>query len=163
MVAYMPHVRGNFGAPEEQAWSITVGMNARGGMENVEFNEYLSNSLIPLYPGSEDVKGERVIFNLDSGTGRLVMKLLVRLRLLDFVLYPVVPNTTAVSQETDSNYSPFKTEFRIILDKNFQERMLKKKKTALNPWWGGPGDCSISAEECLPRRLLEGPVAKGLG
>ena len=32
LVAYMPNVRGKFGAPEEQAWSITVGMNARGDM-----------------------------------------------------------------------------------------------------------------------------------
>ena len=32
LVAYMPNVRGKFGAPEEQPWSITVGMNARGDM-----------------------------------------------------------------------------------------------------------------------------------
>ena len=32
LVAYMPHVRGKFGAPEDQAWNITVGMNARDGM-----------------------------------------------------------------------------------------------------------------------------------
>ena len=43
LVAYMPNVRGKFGAPEEQAWSITVGMNARGGMEDLESDKYLSN------------------------------------------------------------------------------------------------------------------------
>ena len=119
LVAYMPHVRVNFGAPEEQAWPITVGMNARGGMDDVEFNEYLSYSLIPLYPGAEYIKGKRVLFKLDSGPGRLVTKLLDRLRLLGFVLYPGVPNTTAVSQENDRNYGPFKTAFKIILDKIF--------------------------------------------
>ena len=103
LVAYMPHVRGKFGAPKEQEWTITVWMNARGGMDDVEFDDYLSNSLIPLYPGAEDVKGKRVIFKLDSGPGRLGMKLLARLRLLGFMLYPGVPNTTAVSQETDRN------------------------------------------------------------
>ena len=46
----MPHVRGKFGAPEEQARTITVGMNEKGGMDDVEFNAYLFNSLIPLYP-----------------------------------------------------------------------------------------------------------------
>ena len=107
----MPHVRGKSGTPEEQAWTITVGMNARGGMDDVEFDDYLSNSLIPLYPGAEDVNGKRVIFKLDSGPGRLGMKLLAQLCLLGFVLYPGVPNTTAVSQKTDRNYGPFKTEF----------------------------------------------------
>ena len=48
LVAYIPHVRGKFGAPEEQAWPIAVEINARGGMDNVELDEYLSNSLIPL-------------------------------------------------------------------------------------------------------------------
>ena len=98
LVAYMPHVRGKFGAPKYQAWPITVGMNARGGMDNVEFNEYLSNSLIPLYPGAEDVKGKRVLFKLDSRPGRLGMKLISRIRLIGFVFYPGVPNTTVVSQ-----------------------------------------------------------------
>ena len=53
LVAYMSHVRGKFGASKDQAWPIIVGVNSRGGMEDVEFNEYLSNSLIPLYPGDE--------------------------------------------------------------------------------------------------------------
>ena len=68
-VAYMPHVRGKFGSPEEQACPITAWMNERVGMGDVEFDEYLSDSLIPLYPGAEDVKGKRVIFKLDSGSG----------------------------------------------------------------------------------------------
>ena len=137
LVAYMPHVRGKFGAPEDQEWTITVGMNSRGGMDNVEFDEYLSNSLIPLYPGAEEVKGNRVLFKLASGPVRLGIKLLARLCLFGFVLYPGVPNTTALSQETDRNYGPFKTAFRIILDEIFQERMFKKRKTALNPWLFG--------------------------
>ena len=51
------------------------------------------------------------------------MKLLARLCIIGFLLYPGVPNTTAVSQEIDKNYGPFKTAFRIILDEIFQERM----------------------------------------
>ena len=128
LVAYMPHVREKFGAPEEQSWPITVGMNERGGMDDVEFDEYLSKSLIPLYPGAEDVKEKRMLFKLDSGPGRLGMKLLSWLRLLGFMLYPGVPNTTAVSQETNRNYNPFKTAIQIILNMFFQERMFKKIK-----------------------------------
>ena len=103
-------------------------MNAKGGMDDVEFDGYLYNSLIPLYLDAEDVKGNRVIFNLGSGPGRMVVKLLAWLCLLGFVLYPGVPNNTAVSQETHRSYGPFKTAFRIILDEIFQERMLKKRK-----------------------------------
>ena len=43
LVACIPHVHGNFGALEEQAWPITIWMNARGGMDDVDFDEYLSN------------------------------------------------------------------------------------------------------------------------
>ena len=64
-----------------------------------------------------------MLFKLDSGPGRMGMKLLSRLCLLGFVLYPGVPKITAVSQEIDRNYGPFKTAFRIILDKIDQERM----------------------------------------
>ena len=112
-----------------------------------------------------------MFFKIDSWPGQLEVKLLARLCLLGFVLYIGVPNTTAVSQETDRNYSPFKTAFRMILDRIFQERMFKKNKNGTQSvacwssciWWGGPGDWSISVEECLPGRLLEGPVPKGLG
>ena len=103
LVAYIPHVRGKFGAPEDQAWNITVGMNARGGMGDVEFDDYLSNSLIPLYPGAVDVKVKRVLFKTESAPWRLVMNLLAWLRLLGFVLYPGAPNTSTVSQETNRN------------------------------------------------------------
>ena len=128
LVAYMSHVRGKFGAPEEQASPIIIGMNAKGGMDDVEFNEYLSNSLIILYLDVEDVKVKRMILKIDSGPGRLEVNLLARLRLLGFVFYPGVPNTTAVSQDTYRNYSFFKIAFRIIHDKIFQEKMLKIRK-----------------------------------
>ena len=52
----------------------------------------------------------------DSGPGRLNTELLARMKFLGFYLYPGVPNTTAVSQETDRNYGPFKTQFRKNLD-----------------------------------------------
>ena len=38
---------------------------------------------------------------VDSGPGRLHIKLLVELRLLGWDLYPGVPNTTAVLQEPE--------------------------------------------------------------
>ena len=68
-----------------------------------------------------------MIFKPDSGLGQLGAKLITRLCLISFVLYPGVPNTTVVSQETDRNYGSFKTAFQIILNKIVQEKMLKEK------------------------------------
>ena len=103
LVDYIPNFQGKFSFPKDKAGPIIVGINSKGGMGNVEFDAYISNSLIPLYP--------------DSGPGRLRVKMLARIHLLRFVLYSGVPNTTAISQETDRNYGPFKTAFRIIIDK----------------------------------------------
>jgi hypothetical protein len=37
---------------------------------------------------------------------------LAEVRTLGFIIYPGVPNTTAVTQETDQSYGPFKTQFQ---------------------------------------------------
>ena len=57
-------------------------------MDDDEFEKYLMNSIVPLFPHAKDKKGHRVLIKVDSGPGRLSMKLLVKLRLLGFVLYP---------------------------------------------------------------------------
>ena len=45
-----------------------------------------------------------------------------------------MPNTTAVSQETDRNYGPFKTSFCQILDVVVQNRITANKSTSLTLW-----------------------------
>ncbi len=86
-------------------------MNAKGGMDNEEFQKYVRNSLLPLFPDSGDFPGKRVLIKVDGGPGRLNVELLASLWMLGFYLYPGVPNTTAVTQETDQNYGPFKNAF----------------------------------------------------
>ena len=137
LITSIPSIRGKFGNTEERLWPVTIGMNAKGGMDDEEFDQYLLNSLEPLYPDVEDVKGKRALLKVDSGPGRLAVKLLARLRLTGWVLYPGVPNTTAVHQETDRNYGPFKTAFRIVLDSIVQERINQGKSTSINPWLVG--------------------------
>ena len=82
-----------------------------GGLyqHNTQFEQYVMTNIVPLYPCARDVKGKRVLIKADSGPGRNNANLLANLRHLGFILYPGVPNTTAVSQETDRNYGPFKT------------------------------------------------------
>jgi len=74
------------------------------------------------------------------------LNLLAKLRLLGFVLYPCVPNTTHVTQETDQNYGPFKTQFLSNLDLIADKRLTAKKSLSLQqkfvglPLFGGV-DC----------------------
>ena len=111
MVNFMKDVRGKFGCNKEKSWPCTFGMNAKGGMDDCEFEKYNLGSIIPLYPDAKDVPGLRVMIKADSGPGRTAASLLTKLRMLGFILYPGVPNTTSVTQETDRNYGPFKTQF----------------------------------------------------
>ena len=80
-------------------------------MNDEEFESYVETSIMPLYPYAKDEPGHRVLLGPDSGPGRMNVSLLARLRLRGFVLYPGVPNTTAVLQEMDQNYDPFKHQF----------------------------------------------------
>ena len=61
-----------------------------------------------------------------------------KLRLLEFVLYPCVPNTTHVMQETDQNYGPFKTQFLSNLDLIVDRRLTAKKSLSLQKFVGLP-------------------------
>ena len=63
--------------------------------------------------------------------------LLAELRMTGFILFPGVPNTTAVSQETDQNYGPFKTAFGKNLDRLIEERLVQNKSTSIPAWMVG--------------------------
>ena len=137
LVRFIPKVRGKFGRDTEFEWSPTFGMNTKGGMDDCEFEKYMMNSLVALYPDARDEEGLRVLVKVDSGPGRLNPQLLARLRLMGFYLYPGVPNTTAVTQETDRNYGPFKSQFRKNLDLVVQRRIKAKVSVSLQPWLVG--------------------------
>jgi hypothetical protein len=94
-------VIGKFGCAEECTRPVLFGQNKKGGMDSEEFVKYLFGSIVILYPHAKDKPGHHVLLKVDSGPGRMNLNLLTKLRLLGFVLYPCVPNTTHVMQETD--------------------------------------------------------------
>ncbi len=47
------------------------------------------------------MNGKRVMVKVDSGLGRLELNFLAESRTLGLAIYPGVPNTTTVMQETD--------------------------------------------------------------
>eukprot|EP00804_Cyclotella_cryptica_P011512 CCRYP_017062-RA/>CCRYP_017062-RA protein AED:0.20 eAED:0.24 QI:0/0/0/1/0/0/3/0/320 len=83
---------------------------------------------------------------VDSGPGRLQEDFLAQARTLGFIVYHGVPNTTAVTQEadqnsklrtqeTDQNYSPFKTQFLIKNLKRVSDtRIMGDLPTSLPPY-----------------------------
>ena len=107
----MPKINGKFGSSNTKQWPVTFGMNSKGGMDNDEYKKFILGSIIPLFPDVEDIPGKRVMITVDFGPGRLQQDLLAMLRLIGVFKYPGVPNTTAVTQETNQNYEPFKSTF----------------------------------------------------
>ena len=67
-------------------------------------DEHTTPTLTRQQRDAAPVKGRWVVIKCDSGPGRLNTTLLVYLRYHGFILYPGVPNTTAVTQETDQSY-----------------------------------------------------------
>ena len=60
--------------------------------------------------------------------------LLAYIRFHGFIIYPGVPNTTAVTQETDQSYGPFQSAVRTNLQLIIDKRNEEKKPTILSPW-----------------------------
>jgi hypothetical protein len=55
-------------------------MNAKGGMDDKEFLEFMKNSIFPLYPFARDEPGHRVMLKVDSGPGCNFLELLAECR-----------------------------------------------------------------------------------
>ena len=73
-----------------------------------------------------------MIIKVDSGPGRDNIELLARLRVQGFLLYPGVPNTTAVTQETDRSYGMFKNLFRCNLERLTNDRLAEGLSVSFN-------------------------------
>ena len=69
-------------------------------MDDTEFENYLINLLISIFPDDEDLSGLRVMAKIDSGPGCSNLDIFTRLRVCGYYLHPAVPNTTSVSQKT---------------------------------------------------------------
>jgi hypothetical protein len=48
-------------------------------MDEDEFEKYLLNSIVPLYPDAKNMPGYRVLLKVDSGPGRMNIRLLTKL------------------------------------------------------------------------------------
>jgi hypothetical protein len=164
---HIQHILGQFGCMEVKPWPSTFGMNKKGGMDNEEFAKYMRGSIVPLFPNALDQPGCRVLLKVDSGPGWMNLQLLASLNLLGIILYPCIPNTMHVMQETDQLYGPFKTQFLKNLDLIIEARLNNNKSLSLPskmvglPLFGGV-DQETSLElvtgafqkTCVPSRCI---------
>jgi hypothetical protein len=111
LVTFLPNVIGKFGAKDKKECAVTFGYNAKGGMDNEQFNEYFRTNIAPLYLDAEDKVGKRVMVNIDSCPGRLEIDFLAEGRTSGFIINPSVSNRTALTQETDQSYGPLNRNF----------------------------------------------------
>jgi hypothetical protein len=158
-IRYSLDVQATFGHEEVQSFPISIGLNSKGGMDDDEFFEYLQKSIMKLYPDAAPVNGKWVVIKCDSGPGRLNAKLLAYLRFHGFLLFPGVPNTTAVTQETDQSYGPFQSALRTNLQLLIDECIRKEKPTSLSPWIVGLvvfGGCDPETELIVRSAFQEG-------
>ena len=90
-----------------------------------------------MYPDVKDESAKRVVIKLDSDPGFLNSNLLTDVSNLLFIIYPGVPNTTAVTKETGQNYGPLKTQFVENLNLLSDARIIHNFSTTLQPWMVG--------------------------
>jgi len=57
-------------------------------MTDDEFEKYIENSTVPLYPNLTDMPGKRVLLKVDSGPGRNRRELLMKCRFCRLYIYP---------------------------------------------------------------------------
>ncbi len=103
-------------------------------MDKDEFEIYLFVFFVSLYPDSKDVPGKRVCIKLDSGPGQINAELMAQLKLLGFYVFPGIPNTISVTQETDRICGPFTTKFCSNLSECCYDRLFCGKLLSFAPW-----------------------------
>jgi len=140
--------------------TVTLGANEKGGMDEAEFFKYLETNVLPLYPNAAPEKWKWVILKCDSGPGRENIELLAELRDSGLILFPGVPIATAVHQETDQSYGPFKTAYAQSLQEviDEHERVHQKKPSCIPPWMVGMvvfGGCDSETGLVVERNAFE--------
>jgi len=127
IIKYMHDVKGRFGHEQEKYHPCTYGMNEKGGMNKWEFEEYVKNSLVTLYPDAADMPGKRVLLKADSGPGRKNTELMAYLRVRGFYFIPGLPNSTHVSQEMELLIGELKSAFHKNLEKLTSSCIVRKR------------------------------------
>ena len=90
--------------------------------------------IMTLYPDATPMKGKWVVIKCDSSPGSLNPDLLAYLRYHRCLLYPGIPNTAALSRETDQSFGPFQLAVRTNLQLLIDEQIREDAPRTVSPW-----------------------------
>ena len=62
----MKNKRGHSGTDLVQLCKTKIAINEKGGMDDDEFEIYITNSTVPLFSDAKDIPGKRVIIKIDT-------------------------------------------------------------------------------------------------
>jgi hypothetical protein len=65
-------------------------------MNNEEFEHYIDNSIVPLFPNLEDTPGNRILLKVESGRSCNLRDLLNTCWFRGVYIYPGLPNSTSM-------------------------------------------------------------------
>jgi hypothetical protein len=133
VLEHIPKICADYGDGRKE-YSCTFGANEKGGMNTPEFMKYVEN-IRHIVTDCADISGKRIMLKVDSGPGRSDKEFLAWCRARGIIIYPGVPNTTAVSQEMDQSYGGFKTGFYVSLA-SLVEHRLKTASASGQPHMG---------------------------
>jgi len=111
IIKYMHDVNGQFGHDHARYHPCTFGINKRGGMNKEEFEQYVKNCLVTLYPDAADVPGKCVLLKADSGPVRKNIDLMAYLRARGFYFLPGLANSMHITQELELLIEQLKSVF----------------------------------------------------
>jgi hypothetical protein len=89
-----------------------IGMNEKGGMTNHEFDRYIKNSVIPLFPYLADGLEKLVLLKVNGGLGCNGHDLMLNAQFWGVYIFPRLPNARSVQHKTDDSYGPVKNVIR---------------------------------------------------
>jgi hypothetical protein len=108
----MPRIQGIFGHESINDYCAQVTVNEKGGSDSRVLSQCLAAYQERLYPDAADVPGNRILYKIDRGPGRLDENTPAEALTRGVYLFHGVQNTTAVTQETGQNYGLFKSDVR---------------------------------------------------
>ena len=90
-------------------------MDGKDDKDIKTFEKYIFTHIVPIYPTVKDDAVLHIVLKVDNESKRMGRKLLVNLKLCEFVIYAKEPNTTSVLQDMDQICGPFNSQFFLNL------------------------------------------------
>ena len=142
----LPKVTGQYGRPTLTEVDSFYAVRSKGSMDDSLLNAYVEDNILPLFPNISneavfDSEGKLlrgpVILKLDAGPGRMVasqesIKKREEFKEKGLLILLGLPNATAVQQEMDNIYGPFKSATYARGERVVEEKLKERAEVRRN-------------------------------